>query len=364
MSWYHYHNESQQFASTAEVFAHRGDMLRAKQLYGRAAQAEALALGELGNEKRRTIGITAVSAVALHMKADLWDDAQILAYRCLGSGRLPAFAWQQIEDLVDAIKLRLADIDDSAQMLVSARGGAVVKGGAPWDLVLPQMQRAVSLFHRTAEYIKKVPHRKRGLPSRDIQDRYKPWIFQAEPSSYQFAISLQRSRQLHMLQDDVSREMVVERLYDILDVCATSPIEKLSKVVPDDDYASTFLKLTRDMAPTGSGRFTYLEIRTPNEESPITLNSAVRSNISDALRDRRVGVSDVSEEEIRGVLRALHLNNDWIEVVTHDTRKICRILRAGEEVDDRIGPMVNQPVLVRVERVGDQRNFVDIELDE
>ena len=79
MSWYHYHNESQQFASTAEVFAHRGDMLRAKQLYGRAAQAEALALGELGNEKRRTIGITAVSAVALHMKADLWDDAQILA---------------------------------------------------------------------------------------------------------------------------------------------------------------------------------------------------------------------------------------------------------------------------------------------
>ena len=167
-----------------------------------------------------------------------------------------------------------------------------------------------------------------------------------------------------MLQDDVSREMVVERLYDILDVCATSPIEKLSKVVPDDDYASTFLKLTRDMAPTGSGRFTYLEIRTPNEESPITLNSAVRSNISDALRDRRVGVSDVSEEEIRGVLRALHLNNDWIEVVTHDTRKICRILRAGEEVDDRIGPMVNQPVLVRVERVGDQRNFVDIELDE
>ena len=364
MSWLAYHRESERFASEAEIFAHRGDMLRAKQFYWRAAEAELFALDELSSEKRRTFGITAVSAIALHMKAAKWDDAQILAYRCLGSGRLPAFAWEQIEDLVDSIKLRIANVDDSAQLLVSARGGAVVRGGAPWDLVLPQMQRAVSLFHRTTEYIKRIPHRKRGLPSREIQDRFKPWIFQAEPGSYQFGISLQQSRQLHMFDDDLSAEMVVDRLYGILDVCATAPMEQISRVVPDDDYASTFLKLTRDMAPTDSGRFSSLEIRTPNKEIPIILNSAVRFNIRDALRERRMGISDVVEEEIRGVLRALHLNHDWIEVVTHETQEICRIGRAGEEVDDRIGPMVNQPVLVRVEHVGDKRNFVDIELDE
>ena len=79
-----------------------------------------------------------------------------------------------MEDLLDSIKMQEVGIDGNAQMLVSARGGTIVTGGAPWNVALPQMQRVVSLFQRTTEYIKNVPHRKRGLPSKDIQDSYKP----------------------------------------------------------------------------------------------------------------------------------------------------------------------------------------------
>ncbi len=63
-------------------------------------------------------------------------------------------------------------------------------------------------------------------------------------------------------------------------------------------------------------------------------------------------------------MRALNLNQDWIDVVTEKEGKSLRIVGTGEEVDDRIGPMVNQPVLVRVARVGEKRNFIDIELDD
>ena len=363
MTWREHHSDSEQHASEAEILAHRGEEVIARQLYERAADAEVSALGELGSDKPRTYGITAVSAVALYLKAAKWSTAQVLAYRCLGSGFLPDFAWQQMEDLLDSIKMQQLGIDGDAHILVSARGGTIVTGGAPWDVVLPQMHRVVSLFQRTTEYIKNIPHRKRGLPSREIQDSYKPWIFQAELGSYQFAVRLQQDRQLSMLDDNVPTKQVVNRLYDILDVCVTSPSGRISNVVPNDDYARTFLKLTRDLAPTEKGSFSYLDIRAASADQPITLNSGVRYSISEALRDRQAPLPDTTEEDIRGVLRALHLNHDWIEVTDEDGES-RRIVGAGDEVDDRIGPMVNQPVLVRVARAGETRNFIDIELDE
>ena len=364
MTWLDHHRRSEQYASEAEIFAHSGEEVTAQLTYEKAANAERMALAALGDDKPRTYGITAVSAVALYLKAAKWSDARFLAYRCLGSGLLPEFAWQQMQDLLDSIKLQEVGIDGNAQMLVSARGGTIVTGGAPWDVVLPQMQRVVSLFQRTAEYIQKIPHRKRGLPSKLIQDSYKPWIFQAEPGSYQFAVCLQQTRQLSMLEHDISSDQIVDQLFNILDVCVSSPSERMSDIVSNDDYARTFLKLTRDLAPTEKASFSYLDVQAPAADHLITLSSAVRFNISKALLGRQQHVPNTTEEVVHGVLRALHLNQDWIEVVTEKERENLRILGAGDEVDDRIGPMVNQPVLVRVARAGEKRTFIDIELDE
>jgi hypothetical protein len=54
--------------------------------------------------------------------------------------------------------------------------------------------------------------------------------------------------------------------------------------------------------------------------------------------------------QLRGILRALHLDKDWLEITTRgaDGPKIIRIAGAGEEVDDVLGPMVNREVLVDV----------------
>ena len=99
----------------------------------------------------------------------------------------------------------------------------------------------------------------------------------------------------------------------------------------------------------------------------MVLIPAVRGTINDAIRRINAEVagplnSSAPEEELRGVLRAVHLDRDWIEVMANGRN--LRVERMGEEVDDRIGPMVNQPVVVRVVRVGESFHFRDVELDD
>ena len=363
MTWLEHHRRSEQTASEAEMLALRGDLDQARHLYAQAAEAEAMALEILGPDKPRTLGITAVSAVALYFKANEWSESKLLAHRYLGTGQLPCFAIQQLEELIDANKLRQSGVVRD-QILVSAKGGEVSRGAAPWDLVVPQMQRFVNLLHRTTELIQQIPHRKRGSPSNEIQGTYKPWIHQTEPGSFQFAVSLQDTRQLSLLRENVTTPAVVERLYDILDACANSPEDRMSRVVADDEYAMTFLKLARDLAPTPKGRFSQLNIRIASSDEPIVLNSATRGNLNNVIKANKPTNQAAENIEIPGVLRALHLNDDWIAIADHVSGKISKIERASEEVDDRIGPMVNQPVVVQVEKVGDRLNFVDIELDD
>jgi len=66
---------------------------------------------------------------------------------------------------------------------------------------------------------------------------------------------------------------------------------------------------------------------------------------------------------LKGVLRALNLDKDWLEVsVDGNSQPVTGV---GEAVDDLIGPMVNREVNVRVKR-GPRSSlvFIDIELEE
>ena len=365
MTWIEHHRESEQYASEAEIYARLGDEPNALAMYKKAAAAEKKALQEVNTtEKSRTYGITALSAVALYYKAKELDVARRLAHQCLSVEQLSESVSREIEDILDSIKMRDIGLGDE-QMIVSASGGEIIRGGGPLDIMVKKAQQMQALLYRTTEYLMKVPLRKRGTPDQRIQGSYRPWIFQAEPGSYRFKVALQSTRQLDMLEENIPSEQIVGRLFDILKVCATSPSDELPKVVPDHDYAGTFLKMTRDLAPTPKGRFTQLDIRSSSADDIIVLHSNIRIDISCALRNRQTPPPDRKQETVRGILRALHLDQDWIEVSINDpSTETVRIDGAGDEVDDRIGPMVNQRVVVQVERVGEKRNFIDIEEDD
>ena len=69
--------------------------------------------------------------------------------------------------------------------------------------------------------------------------------------------------------------------------------------------------------------------------------------------------------EFTGLLRALHLDRDWLEVVfDDDTNQRCEIVH--DVLDDVVGPMVNGQVIVKGQWYSDTGKFelIDIELDE
>lgn len=371
MSWAEFHRQSEQLASEADTAVRLGDRDRATELYARAAEAETRALSELDPAKTRTLGISTVSATALWYKAHRFDEAQAIAYQWLATGQLPLFAQEQLKNLLQSIwseivreRARVKFAPD--QVTVSVKGGEVVEGGAPLDLIVEKVQTVQSLFYRTAEYLKGLPHRRRGAPAQDIQQTCRPWIFQAAPGSYQFAVAVQEPKQIDLFKRVEPRaEEIAERFLKILRASVDDPGESLRELVPDREYRTTFLKLTRNLAPTGK-TFEQMEIQAPAELRPITLVPAARRSINQAIRENapeRLETAEQPEETVRGILRALHLDQDWLEI-TVDLEHV-RVIKVSDAVDDVIGPLVNRPVLVQVIR--DERGrliFRDIEPDE
>jgi len=370
VTWLQQHQRSEQLAAEAEIAARRGELSLARELYAQAAEAEDQACGLVEPGKTRTLGITAVSSASLHYKAAQAQIAERVAYQWLGSGSLPSFAVEQLKRLLQSIwservRQRAGVPFAPGEVVVSVQGGEVVEGGAPLDLIVEKVQTVQAYFFRTAELLRGLPHRRHGAPPREVAEMCRPWLFQTSPGSYQFAVAVQETRQMSLFPtaDPRPRE-IAEHFLRILRATAEAPESELPLLVPDDDYRTTFLKLTRNLAPTGR-RFSVLGVCSADEKSSLTLSPETRVAVTNVIRATRrvMPAADEVEQMVRGTLRAVHLEQDWIEIYVDAER--VRITQVGEAVDDVIGPMVNHPVIVRVmrDRSGKLR-FRDIETDE
>ena len=368
MSWIEHHENSERLASQAQVAAQEGRRDEARALYARAADAEENAISTLDPSKVRTLGISAVSAVSLHYKANQLTHAEAAAIRWLGIDALPAFARDQLRFLLQSVWSEQVRDDAGArfapgQVLISVQGGEIVPGGAPLDLIADKVKTVQSIFHRTAEFMSDLEHRRRGAPSREIQESCRPWLFQTAPGSYQFAVAIQEEYQPDLFVPGLpSPRDIADCFLRILRVGIEDPEEGFAKVVPPPDYRRTFLKLTRNLAPDGK-TCNRLDIRSPDESQAISLDSDVRQSLGRIIRNTGQGTETPAarREPLHGVLRALHLDRDWIELTVGNEH--LRITSVGEEVDDVLGPLVNKPVIVYVSIVEEKRKFLDIELD-
>ena len=149
----------------------------------------------------------------------------------------------------------------------------------------------------------------------------------------------------------------------ILKASSEDPSVLLPSLVESEAYRSTFLKLTRNLAPTGKN-FSTIKIREARELQPISLGPENRKVINRVLRPKPTEPEEPAPQnaELRGTLRALNLEKDWLEVLIDSTT--IHIDGLTEAVDDVIGPMVNRPVIVQVMRKKGGWRFLDIELDD
>ncbi len=372
MNWSRHHDESERLAQQAHFSLRAGDLVQAGRCFEQAAIEEEKALGYLSPEKPRTYGITAVSVVSLMLKSGALETAERLAHKVSAPDYLPPFARDQIRTILQTIWNKQAQKEAGItfapnQLLVSVKGGEVVRGGAPLELIVEKVQEVSSLIYRTVEYLSKKPLRKRGRAPRDIQDRCTPWLFQSVPGSYQFIVAIQSKPQFEMFDDDFAPEEISRKLIDILKSASESSESAIKEIVAEEDYRSTFLKMARNLAPTGKS-FSQIEIGSAVEAYPsVILSNLSRRQISDMLNPpvaAEVPSVLASETlEIRGVLRALNLDRDIIEIHSENMNYV--ITETGDVVDDVIGPMVNHNVIVRAR--GGQKSgklvFIDIERD-
>jgi hypothetical protein len=376
MNWSSEHRESERLAAAAHETLRHGDAKRAQDLFARAAMAERRALDYIGPDKPRTFGITAVSAVSLLYKAGCLDEAEQLAHRAAANSDMPSFALAELRALLQTIWYEQAQTQAGTsflpeQMIVSIKGGEVIAGGAPLDLILGKVQIIEKMFYRIAEFLKSLPLRKKASPSKEIQELCRLWLLQTVPGSYQFIVALRKPLRLGTFPaDDPEPETLMNTFLSIVRAAGEAPDEELKTVVPNDDYRETFMKMTRDLAP-GDKAFDQIEIRGAGDHKPIILSANSRKLISDRLRGsvflpigqvNEVLLADGQTEEatLRGVLRAVDLDKGLLEVVVDGERE--QVTGVGKVVDDLIGPMVNHEVRVRVRR--GKRNaltFIDIE---
>jgi hypothetical protein len=369
VSWAQYHTISESLAAEAEVAyrAHRFD--DAVSLYGKAAAAEEEALKALDPSKVRTIGITAVSAISLWFKGRQYKAAENLAHSMLTSANLPAFAVAELRSTLQAIwneeMKKTASISFlPGQLLVAMDGGVVMHGAAPLDLVVEKIEMLKALFYRGIELVLGHPHRMRGLPRQDILELFRPWVFQELPGSYQFSVAVQKPLQADFFQDEIEPELITSGILKILKATTVEDGVELQRIVPDKQYRTTFLKLSRNLAPTGK-TFSKLRVKAAGEAEDLVLVKDTRTVISRTIREETPRPKKAGEEArtLHGTLRAVHLDADWLELITDQGPVHVDGLK--ETIDDVIGPLVNRRVVVETMFTSKGKyRFVDIEAEE
>jgi len=367
MTWAELHTESERLAIEAQLALRARSTGQAIDLYRQAAEVERRALDQIDISKARTRGVTAVSAVALWFKAGEYEHAEQLAHLMLADFHMPDFARGDLRDLVQAIwtessKKKAGVTFVPGQVMVSVKGGEVVTGGAPLDLIVDKVQTIQSMFYRTIEFLNGVSHRRVGRPTKELQEACRPWLFQSAPGSYQFSVAIQKPTQPDFFKNDIEPERIAQHFLEIVSASSGDNTAELERLVPDETYRSTFLKLVRNLAPTGKS-FDQIELRTSGETRPVALGVESRNNINQQLRKKSTLPQKAEEipEELRGTLRALHLDRDWLDIVVNGVSMHIEGLQ--DAVDDVIGPMVNRSVIVRAARTAKNKfKFVDIEL--
>lgn len=355
MTWLEHHRQSEEFASDADVARLKGDTERARRLYGKAAEAEVRAIDVLDPSKQRTMGITAVSAVALYYKATEFPLAEKTAYRFLSLDDLPNFARIQLRDLLHAIWADHRDtsgiaVVPSDQVNIAMSGDDIAFGSAPIGVVARCVGLVQSILYRVTEFTRDVDHRLTGNPSSDIRAACRPWILHVPTSNYQFAVTIDDTvHQRELFDDDDPRQdnsgprQIVDGFMSILRASVESPEEKLPLVVQDPDYQNTFLRLARELSPDRSHR---LSIWSPRHPQHISLDYATRRRIKVAI-DNMARVP-TGPREVRGILRAVDLDSRRIVVRDQDDDK-HKVDGIDDTMDDLIGAMVNRLVIARTE---------------
>lgn len=365
------HASAQDLSARAASLLAQGRREEAERLFAEAARHEATALAAVPVDKTRTRSILSVSVASLLYKGARLDEAERAMFRYLAPGDLETWADAQLRELLQVVadehllEATLARRYSGERITLSLRGGEIGAGTGPLDLILEKASGFRSLLCRVAEWVGKYPLRRHGPPPKELQDLFQARATEPAMGSYRLDIRLTEPIQPDLFEPlKVPPAEVSDRLFDFLECLTEGTQEDLEASVPDRDYRRALLQLTRNIVPSGK-RIREIGIyrEKPDRVQSVYLNRALPARIRQAIP--REGPVTEKHTTHRGVLRAVHLDENWLGLtLAEGTHITCDTV--PEMLDDVVGPMVNKEVVVagalRQKRGKDRLLVSEIEL--
>jgi hypothetical protein len=366
------YQQAQALAASAELAKTRGDSEAARALYTRAADLEQEGLRQLSQDEPRSRGILAVSYSSLLFKAGLYDRAEVALCGLLADPVIPPAFRDELRELLQVTwEERLLERErlrnSGAEITVALRGETIGAGTAPAEIAAHYLNGFNLLFSRIAEHEMGHPVRRQGAPPLAAQDLFQARATQASAGSYRFSFKLLEP----VLAEESPRPDAhrVSRLtLEVLQAVAHNDQAALAKAVPDGSYRLALARLIRNIVPAGDA-LTEVEIRTESDGplEAVRLVPDDRWAVNETIRALRAlpEQPEAREETITGTLRAVHLDQRWIRIVSDEGQPV-EVITASEELGDVIGPLVNRKVVARISRGGRSERgrpqLVDLEL--
>jgi hypothetical protein len=366
------HRRSEELAFEAEHAERSGDLDTAARKYAEAASLEEDNALAVPADAPRVRGLLAVSAVALWLRAERWDDAARAGCTFLARPDLLTSGGRtELQSLIDRA-WRASEVErtigaDGVYVPLEARlsGGLVRTGLAPSTVVAERRDVLTPLLIRVAEWRSNRKYRKGG-PSA-LASSYQFLEAPALASSYALRLYVAAGNQPAPDEAAASPHDVVDYFLRFAKIVAEGS-EALRDLVGDDAYTQAFLRGFRDLAPDGRavGRVDLGAIVRGRLSMAAALMPETRVRLTEALRmpDREA----IIEQD--GVLKFVNLRGaePRIGVDTDSGAQVFRIAKG--EHDDTIGAKLNRRVRVqgmrRVSEAGEADNWADdiIVLDE
>lgn len=346
------HRNSEELAAKATAHVAHGEISRAQELYSEAADWEKRALASIAPNQDRTRNVLSVSLVSLLYKAGRLAEAERTIFQLLGTGELKPWADHQLRELLEVVSdewvltKNYGRVYAGSAITMSLRGGEIGSGTGPFDLILEKTSGFRNLLYRFAEWVGDYPLRMRGTPPKDLTDLLQTRVAEPSMGSYRFEVRFTSPLQVDAFDAPIVQpEEVTGALFRFLHLLNHGEIGEFMEYVPDEGYRTALLQLTRNVAPSGK-RIREIGIyRGSSSGTEIAyLTRATIQRVREVLPQREE--ESAPWASVEGVLRAIHLDENWLELTLPDgSTKKC--ITKPEMLDDVVGPMVNQEVVVR-----------------
>lgn len=366
------HRQAEALAGQATTAAKEGRPVAAEALFAEAANLELRALKAVPQAQERTRGVLAVSGTALLYKARRYEEAEMAVFRLLGAGDLNEWAVAELRELLEVVsderllETQLGRRYSGTSLTVSLRGGEIGSGTGPLDVILNKATGFKSLLYRFAEWIGDYPLRVRGAPPQELQDLIQARATEPAFGSYRMEIRLTEPTQQDLFRGaPVDAREVSDAVFEFFDCLNRGSKEDVEAFVPDVGYRKALLELSKSVAPSGRRVKEVGLFRTQNERvQRLYLTSELPAKIKETI-PRPTAEPGQRRRSLRGILRALHLDNNWLEI-TLGSGEHVRCDTLPDMLDDVVGPMVNNEVIVegvtRIRRGRERLLVEDIDL--